>query len=426
MKPLTDRSNDKKTRQRNFLLALPIIVLPFLTFLLWSVGLVGDRKAKAATAPSGLNMQLPNANLKEDKGWNKLSFYEQADKDSALHTTAIRNDSFFQQKGDSASFGGANKNSGSYNPLPLNYEDAQENKITQRLAQLNEAIKSDRNDHTSFGNRFGQGEQGQSLVQTKDVDRLERMMQAINQPDSSSDSETEQLNGMMDKILDIQHPERMRDKMQLASEKNKRQVFPVTTQNDDCVSLLDDLGKKKKRNTNKDVKTEKRNGFYSLNTDSVSEEMQNIIEAEVVETQTLVSGSVIKLSLKHGVFIGGIEIPNGIFLYGIASVQNERLNISITSVHYGSNLLPVQLLVYDMDGLPGIYMPGSINRDVAKQTGNEALNNLGITSFDPSLRAQAAGAGIAAAKALVTKKVKQVKVTVKAGYQVLLKDENEN
>jgi hypothetical protein len=35
---------------------------------------------------------------------------------------------------------------------------------------------------------------------------------------------------------------------------------------------------------------------------------------------------------------------------------------------------------------------------------------------------QAANAGIQAAKSLISKKVKLVKVTVKAGYKILLKD----
>jgi len=41
------------------------------------------------------------------------------------------------------------------------------------------------------------------------------------------------------------------------------------------------------------------------------------------------------------------------------------------------------------------------------------------------LGAQAASAGIETARDLISKKVKLVKVTVKAGYQVLLRDEKQ-
>jgi hypothetical protein len=76
---------------------------------------------------------------------------------------------------------------------------------------------------------------------------------------------------------------------------------------------------------------------------------------------------------------------------------------------------------YDLDGQPGIYVPGSIDRDVSKASADEALGTLGVTSLDPSLGAQAAGAGIQAVKTLLTRKVRQVRVVVREGYQLLLK-----
>ena len=50
---------------------------------------------------------------------------------------------------------------------------------------------------------------------------------------------------------------------------------------------------------------------------------------------------------------------------------------------------------------------------------------LEVTSLDPSLKAQAASAGLSAVKTLLSKKARLVKVTVAAGYKVLLKDKNE-
>ena len=97
----------------------------------------------------------------------------------------------------------------------------------------------------------------------------------------------------------------------------------------------------------------------------------------------------------------------------------------VTGVRYQNSLLPVALSAYDMDGLEGIYIPGAISRDVAKQSTDNALQNVGLNNLDPSIGMQAAGAGIQAAKSLISKKVKLIKVTVKAGYQVLLKDNND-
>ena len=79
-----------------------------------------------------------------------------------------------------------------------------------------------------------------------------------------------------------------------------------------------------------------------------------------------------------------------------------------------------------MDGLDGIYIPGAITRDVAKQSADRAVQGIGFTALEPSLKVQAASAGIEAAKTLFSRKAKLIKVMVKAGYQVLLRDEKQN
>ena len=82
--------------------------------------------------------------------------------------------------------------------------------------------------------------------------------------------------------------------------------------------------------------------------------------------------------------------------------------------------------MYDLDGIAGIHIPGSISRDVAKQSSEQGLQNIELTMLDPSLAVQAANTGIQTAKSLLSKKVKLVKVTLKAGYKILLKDNNKN
>jgi len=89
-----------------------------------------------------------------------------------------------------------------------------------------------------------------------------------------------------------------------------------------------------------------------------------------------------------------------------------------------NSLFPVALSAYDLDGMEGLYIPGAIARDAAKQSSNQAIQSMQFMTMDQSLSAQAAAAGVEAAKGLFSKKVKLIKVTVKAGYQVLLKDKN--
>ena len=66
-------------KRRKMLLVLPLLVIPFLTMAFWALG-GGKGTQDKVIATEGLNLDLPNANLKEDKLMDKLSFYEKADK----------------------------------------------------------------------------------------------------------------------------------------------------------------------------------------------------------------------------------------------------------------------------------------------------------------------------------------------------------
>jgi conjugative transposon TraM protein len=104
-------------------------------------------------------------------------------------------------------------------------------------------------------------------------------------------------------------------------------------------------------------------------------------------------------------------------------LEGERLHIDINSIRKDNSLFPVKLAVYDLDGMEGVHIPGAISRDVAKQSADNSLQDIEMNSIDPSFKVQATTAGINAAKSLLTKKAKLVKVTVKAGYKILLKEE---
>ena len=165
-------------------------------------------------------------------------------------------------------------------------------------------------------------------------------------------------------------------------------------------------------------------GFYSID-EPRQAQYTNAVQAVVAETQTVVNGSTVKMVLAQDIFINGDKIPRGTYIYGTATLKGERLGLEVISLRHGQSLFPVELTVYDLDGLPGIYIPGAINRDVAKASADRSVQTLGVTTLSDSWGAQAAGVGIEAAKGLFSRKVKLVKVTLKAGYGVLLKDEKQ-
>lgn len=228
-----------------------------------------------------------------------------------------------------------------------------------------------------------------------DLQKLEGMMGQF-EPSKEGDPEISQLSSVMDKILDIQHPQRVKERSARPSEA----VYAMRS------------------STGEDTLVD---GFFSWNEEN-EPERANTIEARVYGDQVLVNGSVIKFRLTAPVYVKGACIPAGTYVNGIVSLNNERLEIVINSVRAGKSVYAVQLEVYDLDGLPGIYIPGAITRDAAKQSAEQSIELLELRSLDPGIKTQAAATGIGAIKNLLSRKVKLQKVLVKSGYQVLFKN----
>ena len=426
----TTQQSPQFLRKRKFLTMLPLIALPFLTFLFWSLG--GGQQAKAdGKDHKGLNAQVPGANTSDDKNRDKMSYYEDAALDSAKRREQKKNDPYYQggqvmvtapqNTAFSTSPGqqlntmngnyGYSNNYGTTNP--------NEQRIYQKLGQLNAAMtQSQEASNPQPNSRYATP--GAAAISTADIDRLERMMQAMNQP-AEQDPEMQQLNGMLEKIMNIQNPELIQEKLRKVSEQRKGRVFPISgNKPPELVSSLDKPVSKPEANPEQPI-----NGFYSFDKSQQQPDSQNAVQAVIHETQTLVNGATVKMRLASDIYINGVMIPRETFVYGMASLNGERLAIKINGIRYQNNLFPVELAVFDLDGLDGIYIPGAINREVAKEGADKGLQSVGLNTLDPSLGMQAATVGVETAKSLFSKKVKLVRVTVKAGYQVLLRDDKQ-
>ena len=422
---MKEKHSAKFLRQRKMMLVLPVLIIPFVTMGFWALGGGQDQtKNNLADNNKGLNLQLPDANLKDDKNADKLSFYNEADADSLKRDELLRNDPYYKDSinsrrntilSDTGNLLSATPLYSGLNQSPYNKTaDANEQRIYQKINEINKQINQPDNGTQTNSNPNQPATNNDSNEQfSNEVDRLQDMMQQMN-GSPEADPEMQQLNGTLEKILDIQHPDRVKEKLKEKSLKNKEQVFIVTKQFvKNNISLLD-TGKSKRNAENK---------FFGVEEDADSEE-QNTVEAVVHQTQTLINGAVVKMRLLNDIYLNGSLVKKGNFVFGIAELNDERLEININSIRNNNSLFTVKLEVFDMDGLAGIYIPGAISRDVAKQSTDNSLQLLELTSMDPSFKAQAAATGINAAKSLLSKKVKQVKVLVKAGYKVLLRDKS--
>ena len=152
---------------------------------------------------------------------------------------------------------------------------------------------------------------------------------------------------------------------------------------------------------------------------------KNSIRASVYQTVTLSNGKELQLRLQEPMIAGTMLIPANTVLTGSAKIGGERLHITITSIQYADNVIPVEMEVYDMDGMQGIFVPNSDEINAAKEIAANMGTSMGssITITDDAGSQLAADLGRSAIQGVsqfFSKKMREVKVTLKAGYKVLL------
>lgn len=417
--------SQKFNQKRKFCMALPVLVIPFMTMFFWAMG--GGKNVVAASGVEtiGLNTKLPDAKFTDElNAWDKLSLYQKARRDSMKANQAKKSDPYFRlstlKVDQDTSKRNSNSGSGSVNTSlgerkePL---DETEAKIYKKLNELQKEIDKPAGKNSKSKSSKTNVPAVSSTEFNNDIDRLESMMQMM-QNDPSQDEEMQEINGVLNKILDIQHPDRVKQRIKNAEEQNDESLSTTIDSNRDEISLLGNYG------SLNSLPGMEENRFYGLDDHVTAAAENNAISAEIYGNQELVSGSVIKMELLQDINVNGTRIPRNHFVYGACALNGERLTIKINSIQYDNSIFPVSMTVYDVDGLEGIYVPGAIARDAAKKSSNQAIQDIQLSTLDPSIEVQAASAGIEAAKGMLSKKTRLIQVTVKAGYKVFLKDKN--
>ena len=152
---------------------------------------------------------------------------------------------------------------------------------------------------------------------------------------------------------------------------------------------------------------------------------KNTISASVYGYQTVTDGQTVRLRLLEPMAVDERIIPKGAIIVGATKIQGERLCINITSIENGRMIIPVELSVYDTDGQQGIFIPNSMEvsaaKEVAANMGGSMGSSINISSDAKAQLASDIGKGlIQGTSQYVAKKMRMVKVHLKAGYQVLL------
>lgn len=165
-------------------------------------------------------------------------------------------------------------------------------------------------------------------------------------------------------------------------------------------------------------------GFFTA-TAEISKERKNTISACVHADQSVMDGESVRLRLLEPMQAGKMFIRENTLLSGFARIQGERLQITVNSMEYNGNIIPVEMAVYDTDGQKGIFIPDTREMNAAKEIaanmGTNAGTSISLSSDAGEQFAADMGRSVVqGVSQFFSKKMREVKVNLKAGYRVFL------
>lgn len=368
----------RQLRVRWLLFRAPIALVPLLTIMFRVMG-GGPGDAGKGRVSSGFDMRLPGAQLARMGRLDKLGYYQQAEKDSMeARQRRTLESNYARMLGLPAA-----ADSGR---MAVRGVDPNVKAVQAKLETLNQIIK---------GSSVSAGPRGVPASPPErpnpSMDRLEKLMGVLRKTEAGQgrDPEIEQLNGVLDKLVAVQRPRKDSIRGQVLAQRSTLTVRALRDE-DDTLATSD----------------------------------SSVIAALIPEEQVLVSGGELRMELARDVAVGGQRIPRGTPVYGSVALSGERLRVSVTAICWQERVYPVNLVVDDQDGLAGIHIPGAPASDAVRESADQDVGGLGPTILSTTLAGQAAGAGLNMARSMIGKKVRLVRVTVPAGYRVILHVQN--
>lgn len=327
---------------------LPLLALPFLFLFAY----VGAQFVKEDTSekdkPKELSLSLGDT---QDSIMSKNDAY----------------DAFFKKEDNRTMLGGLDKEEDSL----LNYDDQLSLAQKRKIDSL-KAVNSRQNQYEAKGNQ-SYYKPNQQQGEDRDYKRSSEIIKMLNDKSYGNEGEKntdiqkekpqtiqsdpvkylkEQMFVMdsLEKSRDPEYQSKLTAEQRLKSNKEKMEDFLNSTFNVSKSGINSGF-----------------NAFYK-------EKENSFIKAVIDENNKGFLGSRIRFRLLEDIFVGNKKISKGSILYGqISGFSMQRVNLNIVSVFTKGEIYPVNLSIYDVDGMKGLYVPQSVFRDMIREMGSNSV-----------------------------------------------------
>ena len=418
-KELTPQAMQKRKK----LIIFPLMILAFIVSL-WFIFAPSSKKEERGDKLGGFNTELPLPNQDEIISDKKKAYeQEQLKRNREERMRTLEDFGFSNEKEDNFSE--------TDDALIADYNQREH---PNRESSGNSSIQSSANRYREINQQLDNFYEEPTYDISKDelFDRITELEMRVRESESTQSSTDDQLqileksyelaakyinNGQAGNDITTSIPAR-----EATSNHQKTKVLSVKSVDENIVSRL------QQPISNSLFLLEysqPRNSTFNTPTQSIQSVHKNTILASIHENQTVMDGQNVRLRLLEPLQADQIVIPKNTLITGIASIQQERLDIKIVSIAYNGIILSVDLSVYDTDGQKGLASPNTLEM----QSLTEGAANIGSGLGSSFTVNRGAGSAIVSdltrgvlqgGSQYLSKKLRTAKVSLKADYQVML------
>ncbi|MDV2442585.1 conjugal transfer protein TraM [Elizabethkingia anophelis] len=366
---------------------IPLIAFPFILFFGWQA------------------FQFMNSGKKEEKPKQELSITLGESQDSILSKNEAY-DNLFTKKDGRTMLDGLDKENDSLNQYSDNLSYKEKRYIDSLKAVRSEEVRRNNSDmNTSYYKSSNNGNRTSAQNEDRDYQRSVELIRTLNQGGGgfSSNNNNNNNNNNNGKQIPSQYGNSTQN---TKKEDNDDPVKTLRKQmlmmdslekarNPEYQSKLaaeENLKKNKEKleaflnSTLKVSKAGVNDNFNSI----FKEKENNFVKAVLDETINGYLGSRIRFRLLEDIYVGKHKISKGTFIFGqISGFTLQRVNLNVVSVLNNGEILPINLSVYDVDGIQGMYVPQSDFREMMRQMGSNSVQGtpmqMGSQSFFTSM-----------------------------------------
>ncbi len=142
-------------------------------------------------------------------------------------------------------------------------------------------------------------------------------------------------------------------------------------------------------------------------------------------------GERIRVRLLDDIWVGNSMLKKGTYLYAwISGYEAQRVKLTVSSVMSGDKILPIDLNIYDLDGMEGLYVPASSFREFSKDLGGNVTGGMNLQmQQDPSsmnrMYLSALQRVFTSSSQAMSRRIRQNKANLKYGTIIYLVDSDD-